>query len=54
MAKKYRGITVTTAGAAVYKGCRAAAVPEILRKYKLNILIKVFVRRYIHSLKEYE
>jgi hypothetical protein len=33
---------------------RAAAFPEILRKIKLHIWIKAFVRRYVLSLKEYE
>jgi len=35
-------------------GCRAAALPKILRRIKLNILIKIIVRKYIHSLREYE
>ena len=38
----------------VCKGCGAAAFPENLRKIALNIWVKVFVRRYVHSLKEYE
>jgi len=38
----------------VYKGFRAAAPPEILTKIKLNIWIKVFVRRYVLSLKQYK
>jgi len=38
----------------VHKGCRAAALPEISIKIKLNIGIKVFVRIYLNSLKEYE
>jgi len=33
---------------------RAAGLPEILRKIKLNIWTKVFVRRYVHYLKEYD
>jgi hypothetical protein len=33
---------------------RAAALPESSRKINQNIWIKVFVRRYVHSLKEYE
>jgi hypothetical protein len=33
-------------------GCRAAALPEISRKIKLHILIKVLFRIYEHSLKE--
>jgi hypothetical protein len=38
----------------VCKGCGAATFPENLRKIALNIWVKVFVRRYVHSLKEYE
>jgi hypothetical protein len=41
-------------GQLVYKGYGAAALPEILRKITLNIWIKVFVRRYVHYLEEYE
>jgi len=33
---------------------RAVAHPGILRKIKLSILVKNFVRRYVHSLKAYE
>jgi hypothetical protein len=33
---------------------RAAALPEVLIKIKLNIWIKFFVRRYAYSLKEYQ
>ena len=33
---------------------RAAALPQILRKIKLNIWMKVFFRKYVHSLKAYE
>ena len=41
-------------GRLVNKGCRAAALSEILREIKLNIWIKVFFRRYVRSLKERE
>jgi hypothetical protein len=41
-------------GAARPKDCRVAAPPGILRKIEPNIRIKVFLRRYAHSLKEYE
>jgi hypothetical protein len=38
----------------VHKGCRAAAQTEISIKIKPSIGIKVFVRRYLNSLKDYE
>jgi hypothetical protein len=38
----------------VHEGCTSADLPEISRKIKPNIWIKIFTRRYIHSLKEYE
>jgi hypothetical protein len=41
-------------GRFIHKGYGAAARPEILRKIKLNIWIKVSVQRYGHPLKEYE
>jgi hypothetical protein len=33
---------------------RAVSHPEILKKIKQSILVKSFVRRYVHSLKAYE
>jgi len=38
-------------GCLAHNGCRAAALSRILRKTKQNIRIKIFNRRYEHSLK---
>jgi len=40
------------AKAALYKGCRAADLPDNLRNIKLHIGVQVFVGRYVHSLKK--
>jgi hypothetical protein len=41
-------------GRLVHKGCMATTLPESLRKIELNIRMKVFIRRYVHSLKQHK
>jgi hypothetical protein len=38
-------------GVAIQEDCRAAALPEIFRKIKINILIQFFVMRYSRFVK---